>query len=59
MSNFSCHFYLVSKDNLANIDLLTEEMELRTHDNMHNYFEQNQKKSVCIENVSNFFWKLS
>jgi len=59
MSNFPCHFCLVSKDNLANIDLSTEEMELRTHDNMRNYFEQNQKKSVCIENVSNFFWKLS
>ena len=57
-SNFPCHFCLVSKDNLANINLQPDEMRIRTHNNMHQHFEQDLKKSVCIENVPNFFWKL-
>lgn len=58
MSSFPCHFCLVSKDNLANINLQTDEMEIRTHDNMQDCFVQDLNKSVCIENVPNFFWKL-
>lgn len=58
MSSFPCHFCLVSKDNLANINLHTDEMEIRTHDNMQDCFDQDLNKSVCIENVPNFFWKL-
>jgi hypothetical protein len=57
-SSFPCHFCLVSKNNLANNNLQADEMEIRTHNNMHHYFEQNLYKSVCIENVPNFFWEL-
>lgn len=57
-SSFPCHFCLVSKDNLSKINLQADEMEVRTHDNMRYYFEQDLKKSVCIENVPNFFWEL-
>jgi len=58
LSHFPCHFCLVSRDNLANINLQANEIESRTHNNMQNYFDQNLTKSVSIENLSNFFWKL-
>ena len=58
MSNFSCHFCLVTRNNLANINLTTNEMELRTHENMISLFEQNLEKSVCIESLYNYFWDL-
>lgn len=58
VSNFPCHFCLVSRDNLANINLLPSDMELRTHESMRQYFENNNEKLVSIESVSNFFWKL-
>ena len=56
-ANFPCHFCLVKKDDLADINLTTSEMELRTHDNMRQFFDQNLTKSVSIKNVHNFFWK--
>jgi hypothetical protein len=57
MSNFPCHTCLVTRDNLANIDLETSEIESRTHDYMQQKFNENLGKSVCIENVSNLFWR--
>jgi len=56
MSNFPCHFCLVIRDNLANINLQTNETELRTHDSMRQKFNDNLGRSVCIENVPNLFW---
>lgn len=58
MSTYPCHFCLVTRDDLANINLSEQQTELRTHDNMFRYLEQNLEKSVCIENVPNFFWTL-
>ena len=58
MSTYPCHFCLVKRDNLANINLSEQQMELRTHNNMIRYLDQNLEKSVCIENISNFFWTL-
>src|SRR5256714_12778363 len=55
MSTYPCHFCLVKRDNLANINLSEQQMELRTHNNMIRYLDQNLEKSVCIENISNFF----
>jgi len=55
MSTYSCYFCLVKRDNLANINLSEQQMELRTHNNMIRYLDQNLEKSVCIENISNFF----
>jgi hypothetical protein len=57
MASFPCHFCLVSRDNLANINLATSEIEPQTHDNMSQYFDQRLTKSVCIESTRNFFWK--
>ena len=58
MSNFPCHFCLVTRDNLANINLTADEMELRTHENMHTYLNQKLEKSVSIEGLYNYFWDL-
>jgi hypothetical protein len=58
MSNFPCHFCLVARDNLADIHLTMDKMELRTHEKMSSFFEQNLEKSVCIENAYNYFWDL-
>src|SRR3989440_7730192 len=55
MSTYPCHFCLVKRDNLANINLSEQQMELRTHNNIIQYLDQNLEKSVCIENISNFF----
>ncbi len=58
MSNYPCHFCLVKRDNLADLNLQINDMIPRTHDNMQQYYNQGLGKSVCIENMSNFFWKL-
>ena len=58
MSNFPCHFCLVSRNDLANINLTTNEMVLRTHENMRAYLDQKSEKSVCIESLRNYFWDL-
>lgn len=55
MSNFPCHFCLVTRDDLADINLT---IELRTHENMRNYLNESAEETVCIESVDNFFWKL-
>jgi hypothetical protein len=56
MSNHPCHFCLVARDDLANINL--QHIESRTHINMSDYLNRNLEKSVCIENMPNFFWTL-
>lgn len=57
-STLPCHFCLVRKDDLANIDLSSNDIVLRTHDEMRERLEDRMQKSVCIESVSNFFWDL-
>ena len=59
MATFPCHFCLVSRGNLPNMDLIPSEMELRTHSKMRQHFDQSSTNSVCIENLKNFFWKFS
>ena len=51
-------FYLVTRNNLANIDLLPSDMELRTHESMRQYFEDHDEKLASIESISNFFWSV-
>jgi hypothetical protein len=58
MLNFPCHFCLVARNNLANINLQNNEIILRTHINMRQNYDQNLGNSVCIENVYNIFWDL-
>ena len=57
VSSFPCHFCLVAKEDLAIINLTTSKIESRTHDSMRQFLDQNSTKSVCIENVQNYFWK--
>lgn len=57
-SNFPCHSCLVTRANLANIDLQMKDLIPRTHINMYQHFSQGLGKSVCIENLSNYFWEL-
>ena len=59
MSKLPCHFCLVTRDNLANINLTTDEMELRTPENMSTHLNQKLENSVCIESLYNCFWDLS
>jgi hypothetical protein len=56
-SNFPCHFCLVKKENLANLNLLPSDMILRSHNKMREHMENGTQKSVCIESVANLFWK--
>jgi hypothetical protein len=58
MSNLPCHFCLVTRDNLANINLQSNEVILRTHFNMRQNFNHNSGNSVCIGNIYNTFWDL-
>jgi hypothetical protein len=58
MSNFPCHFCLVSRNNVANINLQSSEIIPRTHVNMRLNFDQNSGSSVSIEDVYNTFWDL-
>src|ERR1043165_2347801 len=46
MSNFPYHFCLVTRDNLANLDLQMDDMRPRTHVNMQQHFIQGSGKSV-------------
>jgi hypothetical protein len=55
-SNCPCHFCLVKKDDLANTDLSSDDITLRTHSEMRKHLKDNTQKSVCIESVPNFFW---
>jgi hypothetical protein len=58
MSNFPCHFCLVSRNDLANINLQSNEIKPRTHVDMRLYFNENLGSTVCIEDVYNTFWDL-
>jgi Plavaka transposase len=54
-SNNPCHFCLVTRDNLANINLSEEDIIPRTHKNMKEHLQSNSEKLVSIESVSNIF----
>ncbi|GBB97422.1 hypothetical protein RclHR1_29910001 [Rhizophagus clarus] len=58
MSKFPYHFCLVSRDDIANINLQNNEIVLQTHNNMRLNYNQNSESSVCIEDIYNIFWDL-
>src|SRR5437870_8532110 len=58
-SNFPCHFCLVQRDNLANINLLSRDVRPKTHEEMRKHFNENTESDVSIESVPNYFWNLS
>lgn len=57
-SNNPCHFCLVTRDNLAEVNLSEDNTILRSHEKMIEVFQSNLTKSVSIENVFNFFWNI-
>ncbi|RHZ68693.1 hypothetical protein Glove_294g43 [Diversispora epigaea] len=57
-SNYPCHFCLVSKEDLSNINLNSNQIEPRSHNNMKLYYKNNTGKNVSIESVRNFFWSV-
>jgi hypothetical protein len=57
-SNFPCHFCMVKKEKLANINLLSDDIKPRTHIEMRSYFDNKTEKDASIESVPNFFWEL-
>ncbi|RHZ82213.1 hypothetical protein Glove_112g32 [Diversispora epigaea] len=57
-SNYPCHFCLVSKEDLSNINLNSNQIEPKSHNNMKLYYKNNTGKNVSIENVRNFFWSV-
>src|SRR6266513_2822821 len=57
-SNIPCHFCLVKRENLANINLKPDDIMPRTHENMSYNYHQNSGKTVCIEPILNFFWEI-
>ncbi|RHZ82925.1 hypothetical protein Glove_103g163 [Diversispora epigaea] len=57
-SNYPCHFCLVSKEDLSNINSNSNQIEPRSHNNMKLYYKNNTGKNVSIENVRNFFWSV-
>jgi hypothetical protein len=56
-SNYPCHFCLINRDNLANLNISKHDLEYRNHENMQNYYNNGKEKSVCIESVTNIFWE--
>jgi hypothetical protein len=57
-SNNPCHFCLVTRENLAEINLSEKNIILRSHEKMKEMFQKNLTKSVSIENINNFFWSI-
>ncbi|RHZ48106.1 hypothetical protein Glove_558g12 [Diversispora epigaea] len=57
-SNHPCHFCLISKENLSNINLNSNQIEPRSHKNMKLHYKNNTEKNVSIEKVRNFFWNV-
>ena len=55
-SNYPCHFCLVDRKNLASTECSKHDLVLRNHENMRNYFDNGDEKSVCIESIPNYFW---
>jgi len=55
-SNYSCHFCLVDRKNLASTECSKHDLVLRNHENMRNYLDNGDENSVCIESIPNYFW---
>ncbi|MDW3631806.1 MAG: hypothetical protein QOK71_10240, partial [Nitrososphaeraceae archaeon] len=48
-SNFPCHSCLVTRNNLAKLNLLADDIKLRSHEDMRKHFDDYTKKSVSIK----------
>lgn len=54
-----CHACMVLRDNLNNMNLASEDMNLRTPENMKQIINEGRGKDFSIHNVENAFWKFS
>ncbi|RHZ82785.1 hypothetical protein Glove_103g82 [Diversispora epigaea] len=50
-SNYPCHFCLVSKEDLSNINLNSNQIEPRSHNNMKLYYKNNTGKNVIPDRM--------
>ncbi|RHZ84366.1 hypothetical protein Glove_82g20 [Diversispora epigaea] len=55
-SNYPCHFCLVQKEDLINIR--KDQLILRNHVNMKEYFNNGTSNSAGLEQVDNYFWNI-
>ncbi|RHZ52168.1 hypothetical protein Glove_464g3 [Diversispora epigaea] len=55
-SNYPCHFCLVQKEDLINIR--KDQLILRDHVNMKEYFNNGTSNSAGLEQVDNYFWNI-
>ncbi|RHZ77257.1 hypothetical protein Glove_183g58 [Diversispora epigaea] len=55
-SNYSCHFCLVQREDL--IDIRKDQVILRNHVNMKEYFDSNTSNLAGLEQVNNYFWSI-
>ncbi|RHZ78270.1 hypothetical protein Glove_166g127 [Diversispora epigaea] len=55
-SNFPYHFYLISKTLLSNTDL--SDITFRNNENIQEYFYNDVRQDVSLENIPNYFWSL-
>ncbi|RHZ51697.1 hypothetical protein Glove_475g37 [Diversispora epigaea] len=55
-SNYPCHFCLVQREDL--IDIRKDQVILRNHVNMKEYFDSNTSKLAGLEQVNNYFWSI-
>ncbi|RHZ58591.1 hypothetical protein Glove_372g139 [Diversispora epigaea] len=55
-SNYPCHFCLVQKEDL--IDIRKDQLILRDHVNMKEYFNNSTNNSAGLEQVDNYFWNI-
>ncbi|RHZ86192.1 hypothetical protein Glove_54g77 [Diversispora epigaea] len=55
-SNYLCHFCLVQKEDL--IDIRKDQLILRDHVNMKEYFNNSTSNSAGLEQVDNYFWNI-
>lgn len=57
-SLYPCHFCLISKNELSNININSNELVARTHENMQCHYNNNTVKNVSIEAIRNYFWSV-
>lgn len=55
-SNYPCHFCLVKKDEFINT--YKDQIIMRNHQNMNEYYQQNKAAEVSLEPIYNFFWNI-
>jgi Plavaka transposase len=55
-SNYPCHFCLTEKDKF--IKTHKDQMIMRNHETMYEYYQNNKMAEISLEPVYNFFWNV-